>query len=264
MTTPKNYIQEDVPAEVPEAPVAGTHDTLITGGVTQVKDRVVSAMLGIPPLRPETIAALYDAIAEAQKEWKDRRSKSPIVDFLNSISSVDELKAVRYYCESHGLLPGLLKPHNTNKFDHEYDPTCTFDTYQGWLARWEHPEEALPEHFREHFPLVSQKLDTPEKVRILLRFAAFCGYKTDVYLVGKILSEIIQDHEVYGRNIIHFHQPDFYTGADRMPKYQITQKLAYYSQLQPDTLRRVMLPGLRSSGAGGYSCFVSWEEKQKD
>lgn len=264
MTTPRKDIHEETTADVTDVMVDVTsHGDTVTDGSIEIKDRVSGAMHVSPPLGPEMITALYDAIAEEEKEWKDRRIKNPIVSFLDSISSIEELAAVRRYCEEHGLLSDFLKPHSIpgpmSKYDHEYDPTCTFDTYRHWLKKWERPEEALPKGLREYHPLLSRKLDTPEKVRMLLRFAEFCDHRLDnISLIAWILEDIIRDHEVCGAKILEFRKPDFYTQCDRLERYRITEIFTYYTQIQASALRRLMFPDLQSSGVHGTTLWLDW------
>lgn len=160
-------------------------DTRVTTDIASTIDQISSTLHGTPALRPEMVTALLAAIAHDKKS--PTHPYWAISDFFDTISSVEELESVRHYCDSHGLL---------SNFSSEF-PYC-----KKWLEAWERPEEALPKDFRKSFPLVSAKLDTPEKIRILLRFKEYIN--ASFHNIGHILNAILTKHEVHGKDEVRY------------------------------------------------------------
>jgi hypothetical protein len=156
-----------------------------------------------------------------------------LIDFLDTLNSVSELEA----------LAPILAREGQEKWVRYYRDLLT--TY---------PDPQLPEGFREKCPLLAERLDTPQKVRILLRGAKFRDVSP--LLMGEVLEDIIRQHEVEGKACVKY--PNHYTAGDTCKALRIV----YHTQLQARTLCKLALPG--HTRAGGYCSptesflFIDW------
>ncbi|MFA5996633.1 MAG: hypothetical protein WC790_02845 [Candidatus Paceibacterota bacterium] len=158
-----------------------------------------------------------------------------VITFLDSINSIEELDE---------LVPIL----NAAKKED------LVSWYRGWLATWKNPR--LPDGFAEKCPLLSARLDTPQKIRILLRGADFRDVTPLV--MGEVLEDIIRRHEVKGEKKVVYVR---YRGDQRCDALRIV----YHTQVQAWTLTRLALPEYQSIGAGTGGLFIDWrtEEQRK-
>lgn len=160
-----------------------------------------------------------------------------LIDFVDTIETVEELDA---------LAPVILQA--------EYGPYFV-QGYREDLARW--PAPKLPEGFAERCPLLAKRLDTPCKVRILLRGADF--RRVPPLLMGEVLEDIIRRHEVDGEQCVRYSP---YRGDQRCDALRIV----YHTQPQARTLTRLALPGKTCAGVymsgSKDELFVDWRSKE--
>lgn len=155
-----------------------------------------------------------------------------LVEFLDEINSVEELDELAPILDELGR-GDLLSFYREN------------------LLRWVDPQ--LPIGFEEQCPRLTARLDTPAKVRILLRGADFRD--VEPLLMGQVLEDIIRRHEVESpRMFFHNHRD----GSKRSRALRIV----YHTQLQARTLTNLALPGARAgtfSGPNESYLYVDWE-----
>jgi len=150
--------------------------------------------------------------------------------FLDSIDSLEELEI---------LAPTL----------NESGDSAFVDFYRQNLKKWPNPE--LAPGFKSLCPLLSAKLDTPQKVRVLLRAASFMGISP--LIMGEVLENIIRRHEIQGENKV-FYQ------CSSGDQYERAAQIATYTQMQAWTIIQLAFPestdrGFSSRGGG---CYIGW------
>jgi len=156
-----------------------------------------------------------------------------VITFLDSINSIEELDE---------LVPIL----NAAKKED------LVSWYRGWLATWKNPR--LPDGFAEKCPLLSARLDTPQKNRILLRGADFRDVTPLV--MGEVLEDIIRRHEVGKEKKVVYPR---YRGGERCDALRIV----YHTQTQAWTLTRIALPGYMSAGTDAEGLYIDWRTKEE-
>lgn len=182
-------------------------------------------------LAPERIQELIKSL-EKGAEW------GAFIKFLDSINSVQELEQVQKYLDEKQIT-GL--------------DWRTLALYRDNLEKWKDPEKELPTNFRSEFPLISAKLNTPQKIRIFLRGAKFCGGSLDK--LARVAEHIIRQHEKAGKEYVSVsHAPN--------REFEIAEVLAYFTQLQAWTLRDLLFPDLKRSGSYGQNVGFDWREQE--
>lgn len=153
-----------------------------------------------------------------------------LVDFLDTVNSLEELD---------GLTPVLERE---GKRD-------LAEAYREWLTKW--PDPQLPEGFRKNCPLLAARLDTPQKIRILLRGAKFRSVTP--LLMGEVFEEIIRRHEVDGeQRVIYAHYRDGRWGD--------ALRIVYHTQLEARALTRLALPGTYAAGTStDEGLYIEWK-----
>ncbi len=151
-----------------------------------------------------------------------------LITFLDSINSIGEFE---------NLVP-LLE---------EASEQGLVEFYRESLTRWENPQ--LPASFEEKCPLLFARLDTPQKIRILLRGADFRNVPP--LLMGEVLENIIHRHEVDREQKVVYRR---YYGD----QWCDALRIVYHTQLQAWTLTRLALPGCRSAGVGTDGLYIDW------
>lgn len=182
------------------------------------------------PLTPERINEYISSIG-VEAKWGAE------IEFLDTVNSVEELEQIKEYIES-------------NNIDYDIE---LFDWYKENLEKWKDPEKKVPTSFRELFPLISEKLDTPQKTRIFLRFADFCD--VSIFNVADITEKILHQHKVEGNDYVIF--PPSASPWD--PK--IPEILACYTQLEAWTLKKLLFPGYKRSGSAD-NLYIDWREQE--
>jgi hypothetical protein len=124
--------------------------------------------------------------------------------------------------------------------------------YRKNLERW--PDPQLPEGFQEACPLLTARLNTPAKIRVLLRGADFRGVTP--LLMGEVLEAIIRRHELKGEQKVVYPR---YRGNQRCDALRIV----YHSQMQAWTLTRLAFPEHTCTGAGTNGLYVDWRSKEE-
>lgn len=107
-------------------------------------------------------------------------------------------------------------------------------------------KEEISADFRSHFPLVSSKLDSPEKVKAFFDFVKFCVDSPDN--VARIAEEVIRKHETEGLDVVSIDWSRDEQGHKKMAA-DTREMLVYFTQGPPTELRKILFPGLRSSGS---------------
>ncbi|MFA6405388.1 MAG: hypothetical protein WCW46_01385, partial [Candidatus Paceibacterota bacterium] len=158
------------------------------------------------------------------------------VNFLDTINSVEELKELREYIEA----------------NHPDKDEAFLDIYEEWLTSWPNPE--LTADFCKNFPLVSGRLDTPQKIRIFLRAVKFRSDYPGVNkeVMASVFEEIIRRHEVLGEKRVSFLKYRGYAFGDAL-------RIVYHTQLQAWTLTELMLPGCKCKGVDSPNkLYLDW------
>lgn len=139
-----------------------------------------------------------------------------LIQLLDSINSANDLEGLR-------LAICQVNPNN--------DLGKVLDLYERALARWSNPQ--LPMGFQEKCPLLASRLDTPQKIRILLREADWRNL--DPLLFGKVLENIIRQHEKKGKSQVSFYYKNvrgqWRTALEAMRPTEIWSLLALQSIL---------------------------------
>ena len=180
--------------------------------------------------------------AELEAAFKKGAAWGASIKFLDTVNSVDELEE----------LTPLLK--DASRQDSEPVDEDLLSFYRKCLTRW--PDPKLEDWFKKDFPLVSARLDTPQKVRIFLRGAEF--RRVSVSTMASVFEDIIKKHEVYGQKVVRY-QP--YRGNS----WCNALRIVYHSEFQARTLTKLMLPGHKSCGCGGNpDClFIDWRSEEE-
>lgn len=156
--------------------------------------------------------------------------------FLDTLNSLDELQALK------AAVPN--EEHNSDLFAY----------YEETLRRW--PMPRLPDAFAERFPLVTARLDTPEKVRVFLRGADF--RLVSPATMASVFEGIITQHETLEQDIVVYHQ---YRDGD---EWCAALRIVYHTQLQAWTLTRLLLPGHTRCGVkSDTGLFIDWRPKER-
>ncbi len=179
-------------------------------------------------LNEERIKELRDALKE-NSPW------GAAIRILDSVNLIEEFEE---------LVP-ILDEFNDYKDLVEY--------YRMNLIRWKNPQ--LPAGFRVKCPLLTARLDTPQKIRILLRAADFC--RVEPLLMGEIFEDIIYKHDVKGEMKVIYpirYNNDWYYAL----------KIVYHSQIPAWTFTEIALLGHTCAGhVGGESVYIDWTKKKE-
>lgn len=123
--------------------------------------------------------------------------------------------------------------------------------YRDNLKRW--PAPKLEDWFKRDFPLLSTKLDTPQKVRIFLRGADFVGVSAAA--MGAALEEVIRRHEVQGERFVHY--------PNTWGKRYDAIKIVNHSQIQAWALTRLAFPDSPSVSSGSIGLLIDWRSEEE-
>lgn len=127
------------------------------------------------------------------------------------------------------------------------------DFYRKNLVRWKDPQ--LPADFQEKCPLLAARMDTPQKIRILLRGAAF--RKVEPLLMGEVLEDIIRRHEMNGEMKVICPE------ERNSSQWHAALRMVYHTQLQARTLVKLALPGHKVVGySSTEGVFVVWRTEE--
>ncbi len=179
-------------------------------------------------------------ITELKNSLKAGAPWGATIEFLDSINSAEELEEIIPF------LSGI-----------EYSDMIGF--YRKNLTRWKNPQ--LPAGFKEKCPLLTARLDTPQKVRILLRGADFRG--VDPLLMGEVLEDIVRRHEMQGeKKVVYARHRGGY--RDHENERYAALRTVYHTQLQAWTLTKLALPGhttIEVSSSEGL--IIDWRTKEE-
>lgn len=178
--------------------------------------------------------------AELEAAFKKGAAWGASIKFLDSINSVDELEELAL----------LLK--DTSRQDSEPVDDDLISFYRGNLIRW--PSPRLEDWFKKDFPLVSSRLDTPQKVRIFLRGADF--RQVSVSTMASVFEDIIKKHEIEGQKVVRYER---YRGNS----WCAALRIVYHTQVQAWSLTDLMLPGRTSCGCSSDRLFIDWRSKKE-
>lgn len=164
-----------------------------------------------------------------------------LVRFLDSINSLGDLVELKSLAE----LPELKKLHAA-KYLERGD---LFNYYEQNLKKWSDPK--LSEHFKEQYPMVTERLDTPEKIRVFLRGADFFHDVTPEKM-GEAFEDILRRHYLGGEQKVAY--LDIRDGD--------VKHIVYYTQLPAWTLVDILLPGVKSrSISSDEGLSIDWRTK---
>lgn len=161
-------------------------------------------------------------------------------EFLDSINSVDELDE----------LTPLLTDNNREDFNPIDEDVIEY--YRKNLTRW--LDLKLEDWFKSEFPLVSARLDTPQKVRIFLRGVEFRG--VNMSTMASVFEDIIKKHEIEGQQVVRYERYRGNSWCDAL-------RIVYHTQLPAWTLTKLMLPGHTSCGGGHGGLFIDWRSREE-
>ncbi len=174
---------------------------------------------------------------ELRKSLQKNAPWGSYIDFLDTINTVEELNQ---------LAPILIADEKLDLVEY----------YRDNLIRWSDPQ--LPDDFDFLCPRLTARLDTPQKIRILLRGAYFRD--VDPLLMGEVFEEIIRRHEVDGEQKVVYKN---YRGSDDEydgDRYKAL-RIVYHTQMQARTLTKLALPGSIICGHGTDGLYVDWRSE---
>lgn len=131
--------------------------------------------------------------------------------------------------------------------------------YRESFLLWKDPQ--FPPNFVERCPLLSARLDTSPKIRILLRGAAY--FAVEPMIVGGILEEIIRHHDVDGKQFVVF--PDCYipspvSGSAKNRAFQVV----YTPSFEARSLFNLAIPGCTRSGFDSRrGAYIDWRSREE-
>lgn len=112
----------------------------------------------------------------------------------------------------------------------------------------------MPEDFQDKCPLMSARLDAPQKIRILLRGADFC--KVRPIVLGELFEEILYRHEVKGEKIISFEDDLFSERGDAI-------KILYHTQLQARSVIHLIFPNVHRGHSTELDTYIDFRTKEE-
>ena len=177
---------------------------------------------------------------ELEAAFKKGAAWGARIKFLDTIDSVEELDE----------LAPLMQ--DTSRQDFEYVSSKTLSLYREWLTCW--PDPKLDELFTMTFPLVSARLDTPQKIRIFLRGAEF--RRVDMLIMASVFEDIIKRHEVGGQKVVRYENCRGNSWCDAL-------RIVYHTEFPAWTLTDLMLPGKQSSSTNGTWLKIDWRTKEE-
>jgi hypothetical protein len=161
------------------------------------------------------------------------------IRFLDQINSIEEFES---------LVP-ILQEHA--------DYENTISRYREWLTKW--PDPKLTTDIRLQCRRLTARLNTPQRVRILLRAADF--REVEPIVMSTVLEEILRRHENGEQRIVYKN----YRGPCN--KRHDALRIVYHTQLEAWTLVDLVLPDATSCGIssveGLHVDFRSEEERKR-
>jgi hypothetical protein len=127
-----------------------------------------------------------------------------------------------------------------------------FPFYEGWIKQW--PRPALSDEFVAEYPRVSKLLDEQWKVRVFLRAAQF--RQVNSMVMGDVFEDILsQRHSGKDRVVYPRYRGDRWCDALR---------IVYHTQVQAETLRKILIPDARSFGVSSVEgLFIEWPKTEE-
>ena len=188
----------------------------------------------LPLLDMETEMSTRDLNAEFEAATAENASWGALPNLLDSISSLDEFAELK-------RLGG----------DEDFEGVIEY--YEENLRKWSDPK--LPEGFEKHYPLVAERLDTPEKVRVFLRGADFRD--VDPMTMGGVFEDILRRHHQNGEKKVVY---STYRGDKRCDALRIV----YHTELEAWTLTELLLPEAKTKGVSSdEGLFIDWRTKEE-
>lgn len=179
--------------------------------------------------------------AELEAAFKKGAAWGASIKFLDTINSVDELEE----------LAPLLKDASRQDSEPVDDRLLSF--YRKCFTLW--PDSKLEDWFMKEFPLVTARLDTPQKVRIFLRGAEF--RRVSVSTTASVFEDIIKKHEGEGQKVVRYERYRGNSWCDAL-------RIVYHTQLQAWTLTGLMFPGYMRCGiCSNKGLSIDWRSKEE-
>jgi len=169
-------------------------------------------------------------------------------NLLDSVNTLDELEVIEDY----------VRKYHPEKNNH------LLDYYREILNKW--PDPQLSYDFKYIFSLTAQRLDTPQKIRIFLRGAEFCG--ADPEFLAWVVEPIIFSHEVNGNKVINVKlnpfPRDLWVHRPKNKRCFILSILSRCTQLQAWTLLYLLFPGIQLRLLDGHDNVIfDWRTKEE-
>lgn len=166
---------------------------------------------------------------------KEDHSGEVMVFFLDTLSCVDELSELKRLGAEERFGKDIIEYYEEN------------------LKKWGDPQ--LPGGFEERYPLVTERLDTPEKVRIFLRGADF--RRVDPMTMGDVFEDILRRHHQNGEQKVLYRR---YRGD----KWCDALRIVYHTQLPAGALTKLLLPKARRLGVSSdEGLFIDWRTEKE-
>ena len=125
------------------------------------------------------------------------------------------------------------------------------ECYREYFGKWPNPN--LSDEFRKKFPLLSAKLDNPQKIRVFFRGAD--SRRVQPEIMAEVLEELIHRHEVLGERKIVYKR---YRGDEKCAAL----RFVYHTEFPCWTLERITLPGVQTSGTStNEGLRIDWRTK---
>ncbi len=234
MTTPNEQLMAQE-AQCQNRAISAKTARCVMGKTNETLKKIEAVLL--PAVKPEPTFA--ERIAKFLAALKEDAKYGALVDFLDSINSIEELEKIRKYAEDNKV----------KERGRDFDLTL-FDFYRENLEKFGDPEKEIDVRFMMHFPLTAERLSTPQKMRVFLRGASFS--RVHPYTLAKYTEHILNKVQ-NGHTYVKFSCD---IGGN------VLTNLAFYTQLQPSAVCRLLFPGVKS-GYDGYGVFFDFGEGEK-
>ncbi|MDQ5928170.1 MAG: hypothetical protein QG633_608 [Patescibacteria group bacterium] len=154
-----------------------------------------------------------------------------VFNFLDSISSLSELEELK----------GLGAEERFGK--------KVLDYCEKNLRRW--PDPKLSASFKKRYPMVTERLNTPEKIRVFLRGADF--REVSRMIMGAVFEDILRRHHRQGeKRVVYERYRDHTKRCDAL-------RIVYHTQVQAMALTNLLLPEATCMGTStDEGLYIDW------
>ncbi len=136
----------------------------------------------------------------------------------------------------------------------EYFGKDLLEYYEENLKKWSNPK--LSRRFKERYPMVTERLNTPGKIRIFLRGANF--REVDPLTMGSVFEDILRRHHQKGEQRV------VYETCRDGSKWCDALRIVYHTQLQAWALTDLLLPGAKSIGiSSDKGLSIDWRTREE-